>query len=1051
MRVRKSKDWFLTALIKKQRKKLCKGVTFVQWFKDLVEQIYVPSWQSFISVIFILLPFFVLSHWSKFEINEQHKNLISVHSGIGIIIFALIIFVAESLREDETKDKARVLLKESLIFPLVVSEILIFFNLGWGNVNIFGVLPVVFIGIFALISLSRLVSVLLNKFDFFQKRLQLLKDRLKRSINLAIDERFGNNIFLSRLGEGKIELEYRPFMWKMGNIEFHCFSTTKRGIVSEINLNKLNEFAKTAEEEANNKGYSFYKDKARPMSILETGNENLILGREPEKYVESKTCYILKKYKDQITEKNKDLLCVDKRIVRDPEIVKKLEKLVKQIFVIRSGDNFSEQTRLDLASIKDQFIDAINNGNLGKISDSIKIYTSLAEAFLELLKECGGGYTFEQARQERGTMLNGWNEIKWIKKDILDIFKKGMKSHDKDIIASVGYLPIAIAKRAINFRDHYLFQEFIGFTEYLYIESQSEIDTKLKSFMIDRSWRYLQETADFYVEFELTKKELREEELLSLKSFAVYFLIVFQNLLKEAYQNNDLESFKQFKKHANRLFDHFQPSKEYPTAKELEWQLDNIKPSTNQNKKLKTQMEKKKLLEETEKEIKNRRKQMFFGLTSWILEQFRKEPENDGIKNFYFDTEGTLPNTLKELTEIFLSAHTFETEHFWGWHWWGIIPNGKVHSVDVLGKIERLYCIKALRILKNEPREKIEKIKLPYNRDLSFLVKDNGKLIRILNDIQNNRSNWKFILSDEEIANISCLKELLEKAKKKQEKAERECKKSTKISHKKVEEFKEQVIKGFKETVVLRNIFQSYKLYEDKTNERYKNELKRFGINIVDDKAAFFEEWHVHYGNWGIHYGQDLAFGEDSYIVGKIASYCKEIEERDFEKILEKFSNLSDIIVLATNVALHRFFKNSRNFKPKWHKDSPQLKVSGFEGWYTFQDQDIPTFEIRRKVDKQVMILNKSRLGKLTQYLPLNKGEREELRKGVFSINVQAFSENGKLMENFLEKPPEWLRKLGDKEKQRDHLEEKVLVNILERFEYNKAKDFEGYLLRMEE
>lgn len=272
------------------------------------------------------------------------------------------------------------------------------------------------------------------------------------------------------------------------------------------------------------------------------------------------------------------------------------------------------------------------------------------------------------------------------------------------------------------------------------------------------------------------------------------------------------------------------------------------------------------------------------------------------------------------------------------------------------------------------------------------------------------------------------------------------------ISPKKIEEFREQLLKEFNETVVLRNIFKHYKLFEDKTSEKYDDTLERFGINIVTDKAAFFEEWHVHYTDWGGQYGRNLAAGEDSHLLEGIIVNCKEIKKNEFEQILEKFSDLSDVIIFVTNMALYKFFENSKNFKPKWYKDSPQLDVKGFEGWYLYKGKYLPIFRAyHRKIDEQIAILNKSKLGKLIQYSPLDEGENEGLKKDIFYMDIRAFSEDENLMKKFLEKPPEWLEKIGDKNKQREHLREKVLLQIFERFEYNKHLEFEGYLLKIKD
>lgn len=273
------------------------------------------------------------------------------------------------------------------------------------------------------------------------------------------------------------------------------------------------------------------------------------------------------------------------------------------------------------------------------------------------------------------------------------------------------------------------------------------------------------------------------------------------------------------------------------------------------------------------------------------------------------------------------------------------------------------------------------------------------------------------------------------------------------ISKKRIQDFKKEVLKTFYEGANIRDIFAKYfKTYEDKTKEKLTNKKERFGVNIVDDKASFFDEWHVHYVGWGENYGRDLASGEDSYLLDDIAKNCKEVVKKDFEATLKKFENPDGIVIFATNIAFWRFFEESKNFKPKWHRDIKQLAIKGFGGWYDFNGQSIPVFETyHQKIDKQILILNKTKMGQLVQLSPLNAGEDEKFIEDIFYMDIQAFSENTELMEEFIKKPPEWLQKIGDEQKQREHLQERVRIQIFERFEYNKSENFEGYKLLLKE
>lgn len=54
-------------------------------------------------------------------------------------------------------------------------------------------------------------------------------------------------------------------------------------------------------------------------------------------------------------------------------------------------------------------------------------------------------------------------------------------------------------------------------------------------------------------------------------------------------------------------------------------------------------------------------------------------------------------------------------------------------------------------------------------------------------------------------------------------------------------------------------------------------------------------------------------------------------------------------------------------------------------------------------------------------------------------------------MEEFLESPNllDGLVDIGDKAQQREYLEEKVLIEVYERFEFKEHEEFEGYLIKL--
>ena len=409
-----------------------------------------------------------------------------------------------------------------------------------------------------------------------------------------------------------------------------------------------------------------------------------------------------------------------------------------------------------------------------------------------------------------------------------------------------------------------------------------------------------------------------------------------------------------------------------------------------------------------------------------------------------------IPNNVDQVISLYFGKYLLERKFdFWEDH----------HGSEIYYK--EYFLLLLARVLKNikknsegryEQLEKYRLLKMNIHR-ISDLEHSIDELVETANKIKDRKKTLSILGFDVENINelfdsklIYFLKILKEKAQKKIEEIHR----VQNISLKKVNKFKEDVIKGFNEAVILRDIFKHYKLYENRIKEKYNGKLERFGLNNVDDKAVFFDEWYTQYLDWGIEYGRNIASSEDSDIIEKIANNCKEIKGKDIDKILNKFNDLSNIIIFAINLDLFDFFKDSHNFIFEWYKDSPQLDIKGFEGWYILKEKYIPVFCVyQEKINKQILILNKMKLGKLIQISSLNKGESEDLMEDIFYMKIQSFSEKPELIHGFIKEPPEWLQKIGDEQKQREHLEKKALIQVFERFKYIKDSKFEGYSLNL--
>jgi len=1007
--------------------------------REIIEDLYIPSIQSFFFIAAIVLLFLLLSLWPSTKIpseSNSYQNLITVLVGISTMIFALAIFIAGSSHEAKDVDKMRVLLKQSYLFPLVVATILTFIILMFGCANLFTEILIALIGIGTICSVFNVIRTLLSRSLFLQKTAEVLSDRLKLMIDKEIDERLGNNILLSNL-KSKVKLVFNPFIEK-DNSKYYILTSEKSGLITNIRLDKLKEIGERVEEEANKNNYAFEKNAIKKVNknnyaseenVIKKENRNIMNKiKEPankRKLNPNKSRYLLTGFMWSI-EKGDALILIDKSLIGDKKVMNKLKELVRESFVIKNNaKDPSEEIEKEVKGLGREFVKAIREKELSTLKDLEKIYITLVETFWEYVLKFGA-YSYEEAHKERYSLLGKWKVLEWISNDYGRFLEETIDTGDKSIINNVYYLSIDIICRAVDHKDQLVFQEFLEFNELLYIYVLNTWDEKLKQFMIDHSRWYLKKLlADSLLAPKLENSSSNKQDLETYKDFAIYLFYLFQKLLKRSFDEEDFKSFKQF----------------YDTTLNLFSLTEGLIP------------------EDISNEISAKKKQMLFGVASWIFDKFSQNKDSLLFKKFYDTIRDAFSEDIEEFTETFIKCSTSSID-YWGWDLWEMEESkeGEVHSIQFPAKLSKFFVVNSLSILSTKTDEEIIRIELPYNREFTTLIDDkNSDLNRFLADISSNPHKWKFILSDDAISKIPLFRKLLEKAKETQKERDSEEKRQKQISEKKVEEFKKEVVEAFYEQATLRKIFKYYNLYQDKTNEIIEGERDKFGFfNLIDDKAAFFDKWYVHYLHWGKNYGCDLASIETSFLVDKIIENCTEIKNTEFDEILKKFTNPDDIIILAVNMAeAWEFLNGNKNFVSKRHRNRkeykgilPKTDMKEESGWYKFQGKFIPIFEVfHNKGRGSIIILDKSKLGWLVQYSPIDKENNKKLIKDIFYMDVQDLSSNEKKMEEIIEKKPKWLIKKGDEEEQKKYLQECVIVNIYESFEYQKSKDFNGYVL----
>lgn len=216
--------------------------TRIDLFKEklisFITQLYRPTKASLLVFFIVFVGLFLIARLPdmslplSFDSSNHYQNLIAILAGIGTVVFALMIFVAESLRD--SADRAKILLKQSWLFPLTVISISSLVIFLWGDVGAWSVLIILLAAGLTIFAVYQVFKLLLSRSLFLKKEQEFWKDRIKSSIGDALRLRIGNNIFLRTLEEDNFNLEFS--FWREDRESYKDFKLKKIGVIKDIDL-----------------------------------------------------------------------------------------------------------------------------------------------------------------------------------------------------------------------------------------------------------------------------------------------------------------------------------------------------------------------------------------------------------------------------------------------------------------------------------------------------------------------------------------------------------------------------------------------------------------------------------------------------------------------------------------------------------------------------------------------------------------------------------------------------------------------------------------------
>lgn len=704
------------------------------------------------------------------------------------------------------------------------------------------------------------------------------------------------------------------------------------------------------------------------------------------------------------------------------------EKVMNYLGVIFKTKDITlpaEESKYEISKLKYRCINHIRSENHDELKKAMDLYQELIQALYDYMVKYGGGFSKSQAEMERTAFITDRLEaLEWVSDDISEIFEEGLNSERKDIIRTVAHFPIKLARTAISNGDHLVFQNYIHYPWYMYLQSKKYkiSNSNLYDFIIDRSWRYLKELSHFYLERIYEDGELDSE---NLKDYSHYIIKTFQRLIKQSYDDHDIKLFKTYIEKEFSLFDSLRDDYiYYEDDDSIANQLNVLKQEST------------------------------FGLGAWIASQYETD-QVDIVIECQSVIVNFIPHDFADLSKLFASVCNFEKERYWGWDEWERVRTDEtaVYSIDIIGKLEKYFVFNALRILSSLNQNSIDQLRLPCNTDLSYTYK---RLIDITLAIKNGEIKYDF--TEKMVEKCDSLVYLLNQAINEQEKNELKLRIETSISKEKVVEFKSNVLENKVSSYGIFSILEFYNKLSRKVYSETEDQKSQFGINTFFNKAAFLPdhiEPNVHYTDIdkGFGFGRSMVNGENITIISKVRSNTEIMDYKALNNINLDELSMKNPIILSINRGFYKHTRHlpSEKYTPKWKLDNDKRSSKFYsnllDGLFTIEGVDIPVYEIHDSSSiRDTLLIDVDSIGDLTVYLPQeSNGINSSDIVDHLTVEVIELTEESDKTKSILNDPPNWLAEYGDREAQKEHILDSVIIKIFEKFEFNISNRLKGY------
>jgi len=267
-----------------------------------------------------------------------------------------------------------------------------------------------------------------------------------------------------------------------------------------------------------------------------------------------------------------------------------------------------------------------------------------------------------------------------------------------------------------------------------------------------------------------------------------------------------------------------------------------------------------------------------------------------------------------------------------------------------------------------------------------------------------------------------------------------------------VKEFIENFIDRYTRSAIFRKFFDDNDVFIDNAMSEEELEPKLFLSSVVDDKAAFFEEWYSSYYNWGEGYGTNYGISENKEIFSRLCDAACKTELAAIDQNIENIGIENAIIIAPYHLASSLIWSGLVD-ETRLQKFDVKNNKEYELGDYILNDKNIPImgFDCGRNI-KKLILLSKENLPIMRQFRPfwdINDASITTVNNITFELRF--FSEDSQILKEFINKPPGWLKNEGEIQDMQKFLYKRVLIRITESFNIEPQDKLKMFCFEMNE